>query len=213
MFPCVLEMMRKVLPGWEGMNFFKDLHSHRSFFFVAGRQEAEKGLCGSVCILFLSFLGNICVRWALSRNFCYFLKIQNHRWQKNALKDNPPSLSPAPPSCVVYNSARRRFFPPFLSTRWQSRWGEVKREQSWDVRFPSPAKRGGVRAHGRGGHGGSPGHGWAGRKVGRRAGTPPSVCGRAFIPSLVWRRCCSLIGASGKYNLPFPVNRIREMQI
>lgn len=25
--------------------------------------------------------------------------------------------------------------------------------------------------------------------------------------------CCSLIGASSKYNLAFPVNRIREMQI
>lgn len=25
--------------------------------------------------------------------------------------------------------------------------------------------------------------------------------------------CCSLIGAGSKYNLVFPVNRIREMQI
>lgn len=34
MFPCILEMMRKVLPGWEGMIFFKDPHSHYSFFFL-----------------------------------------------------------------------------------------------------------------------------------------------------------------------------------
>lgn len=94
MFPCILEMMRKVLPGWEGMIFLKDLHSHYSFFlFMAGRQETEKGLCGSVCILFLSFTGDIRVCRAHSGNFCYFFKILNHRCQKNTLKGNPLTLS------------------------------------------------------------------------------------------------------------------------
>lgn len=39
-----------------------------------------------------------------------------------------------------------------------------------------------------------------------KASSPISSGGGAAL-------CCSLIGASVKYNLAFPVNRIREMQI
>lgn len=108
-------------------------------FFVAGRQEAEKGLCGSDCIWFLSFTRDICECQVLSRNFCYFLKILNHRWQKNALKDNPLTLSPGHLFCGLQFSVQR-FFPLFLSTWLQSWWGKVKCKQSWDVHYPSPAK-------------------------------------------------------------------------
>lgn len=214
MFPCVLEMMRKALPGWEGMNFFKDLHSHRSFFFLwlAGKKQKRDFVAVFASCSFPSLEIFACVEPSP--------EISATSWRskitggKRMLLKIIPWASPLPPPVLWFiiqpGDAFLHLSPPHGDRAGEERLNASRAGMC--VALPLPSA-GGVRAHGRGGHGGSPGHGWAGRKVGRRAGTAASVCGKAFIPSLVWRRCCSLIGAGGKYNLPFPVNRIREMQI
>lgn len=52
--------MSKVLPGWDGMILFKDLHSHCNCF-VGSRQKAEKEL-----VLFLHWR-HLCVSSPLQK--------------------------------------------------------------------------------------------------------------------------------------------------
>lgn len=188
MFLCILEMMRKVLPGWEGMIFFKDLHCYYRFGgFLAGRQEAEKGLCDTVWIFLLSFSGDICVCRALSRKFCYFLKILNHKWQKNTLTDNPLTLSSGQP--FWWGEA---FFP--LSCPHGHRAREERLNASRTGKHIAPH----CQAQGCKGLWQRRMRGLPRSQVGREEGEgrpPPTerIWGKGFTPSLFWRWCCSVL--------------------
>lgn len=119
MFSSILTIMRKGHPGWEGVIFFKDLNSHYSLFCDwQGRKRTR-----TLCLHPVSFLHwrCLCVSSPL-QNFCYFLNIQNHRWQRTAIKDNPLSLAF---HFVVCNSVRRGFFFFFFSSPFLLWWQSV----------------------------------------------------------------------------------------
>lgn len=211
MFSSTLTIMRKGHPGWEGVIFFKDLNSHYSLFCDwQGRKRTR-----TLCLHPVSFLHwrCLCVSSPL-QNFCYFLNIQNHRWQRTAIKDNPLSLAF---HFVVCNSVRRGFFFFFftfsaLVTVCDERLNTSRAQTHITHPMPSPRMQG-LCWNGTPQVGGGRGWRWGeGQEVHGESVTKPKVSSPVSTGAVA-SLCCSLIGAGSKYNLVFPVNRIREMQI